>query len=166
LDAYLGMRSYRRLALHLAAGEEQELRTLLRGGVQSVRVVLRALALLRLSAGQATSTVAANLELTPKTVRAIGKRYLTLGWEGAVYERQRPGPVPVLSAAERQRIIAMVCSDPPEGRARWTVRLATREAVERKLVPKVGRETVRILLESHDLKPWREKNVVRGRVER
>jgi hypothetical protein len=72
----------------------------------------------------------------------------------------------VLSAAERQRIIAMVCSDPPAGQARWTVRLAAREAIERKLVSKVGRETVRILLESHDLKPWREKNVVRGRTER
>ena len=36
-------------------------------------------------------------------------------------------------------------------------------AVKRKLVPGVGRETVRILLERHDLKPWREKNVVRGR---
>jgi hypothetical protein len=34
------------------------------------------------------------------------------------------------------------------------------QAVKRKLVPKVGRETVRVLLESHDLKPWREKNVV------
>jgi hypothetical protein len=51
-----------------------------------------------------------------------------------------------------------------EGRARWTVRLVTQEAVKRKLVPRVGRETIRILLESHDLKPWREKNVVRRRI--
>jgi putative transposase len=46
--------------------------------------------------------------------------------------------------------------------ARWTVRLLTEEAIRRKLVPQVGRETIRVLLESHDLKPWREKNVVRG----
>ena len=56
----------------------------------------------------------------------------------------------------------MVCSQPPEGQARWTVRLVAEQAVKRKLVPRVGRETIRILLESHDLKPWREKNVVRG----
>jgi hypothetical protein len=68
-----------------------------------------------------------------------------------------------LDAPQRQRIVALVCSPPPEGRARWTVRLLADEAVKRKLVPRVGRETVRILLESHDLKPWREKNVVRGR---
>jgi len=34
--------------------------------------------------------------------------------------------------------------------------------VKRKRVPKVGRETIRGLLQSHDWKPWREKNVVRG----
>ena len=68
-----------------------------------------------------------------------------------------------MDAQQRQRIVALVCSPPPEGRARWTVRLLAEEAVKRKLVPRVGRETVRILLESHDLKPWREENVVRGR---
>jgi hypothetical protein len=51
---------------------------------------------------------------------------------------------------------------PPEGRARWAVHLLTEEVVKRKLVPRVGRETIRALLESHDLKPWRGKNVVRG----
>lgn len=60
----------------------------------------------------------------------------------------------------------MVCAPPPEGRARWTVRLIAYEAVRRGLVPKVGRETVRELLLSHDLKPWREKNVVRARAQR
>jgi hypothetical protein len=72
---------------------------------------------------------------------------------------------PILSPTEQQRIIAMACSDAPDGRARWTVRLIAEQAVKRKLVPKVGRETIRILLESHDLKPWREKNVVRGRTQ-
>ena len=60
-----------------------------------------------------------------------------------------------LGGSQKQRIIAMVCSDPPEGRARWTVRLVTREAVKRKLVPRVGRETVRVVLESHESRPWR-----------
>jgi hypothetical protein len=60
----------------------------------------------------------------------------------------------------------MVCGSPPEGRARWTVRLVAEEAARRKLVPVVGRETIRVLLQSHELKPWREKNVVRGGVGR
>jgi hypothetical protein len=79
------------------------------------------------------------------------------------YEKARPGAVPLLSPSEKQRIVAMVRSDPPEGQARWTVRLIAEEAVKRKLAPRAGRETIRILLEDHELKPWREKNVVRGR---
>ena len=63
----------------------------------------------------------------------------------------------MLDDSQKQRLIAMVCSSPPEGRARWTVRLVAQEAVKRKLVPRVGRETIRILLLSHDLKPWRKK---------
>jgi len=55
----------------------------------------------------------------------------------------------------------MVCVGPPEGHARWTVRLVAEHAVKKRLVPRVGRETIRVLLLSHDLKPWRGKNVVR-----
>jgi hypothetical protein len=67
------------------------------------------------------------------------------------------------TTTRKQRLIAMVCSNPPEGRARWTVRLVAEQAVKRKLVPRVGRETIRILLLSHDLRPWRGKNVGSGR---
>ena len=157
------MRTDRRLGVQLTEQDEKELRGLLHGGIQQVRVVLRALALLQLSAGQTAGRVAKNVELTSKAVREIGRRYEENGLERALYEKPRPGAAPTLDASHRQRIIAMVCSDPPAGRARWTVRLIAEEAVKRKLVPRVGRETIRILLESHDLKPWREKNVVRGR---
>ncbi len=104
--------------------------------------------------------MAATLPLTPKAIREIAHRYNSTGLEAALYDKDRPGAKPVLDDSQKQRIIAMVCSKPPEGRARWTVRLIAEEAVKRKLVPKAGRETIRILLQSHDLKPWREKNVV------
>jgi transposase len=136
---------------------------LLRAGVQQVRVVLRALALWRLAAGETAPQVAQQLPLTAKTIRQVAHRYNQGGLERALYERQRPGAQPILDDSQKQRIIAMVCGPPPAGRARWTVRLVAQEAVKRKLVPRVGRETIRMLLESHDLKPWREKNVVRGR---
>jgi len=137
---------------------------LLRRGVQPVRAVLRALALRQLAEGVTALQVARALPLTPKAVRQIAHRYNRSGLDAALYDKQRPGPKQVLDDAQKQRIVAMVCSDPPHGRARWTVRLIAQEAVKRKLVPKVGRETIRILLQSHELKPWREKNVVRGGV--
>jgi hypothetical protein len=74
-----------------------------------------------------------------------------------LFDASRPGKAPALDQQQQQRIIAVVCSPPPEGRARCTVRLLTDEVIRRRLVPRVGREAIRVLLESHDLKPWREK---------
>jgi transposase len=136
--------------------------TLLRGGVQQVRVVLRALALRHLHRGTSAPAVADLVSLTPQAIRKIAHRYRRGGLGSALYECPRPGAAEVLAPAEKQRIVAMACSAPPPGAARWTVRLIAQEAVKRRVVPRVGRETIRILLQSHDLKPWREKNVVRG----
>jgi len=152
-----------RSGVELSKQERQELRRLLQSGLRPVRTVQRALALRQLAEGQAIRKVAANVGLTPKTVWLTSQRYRQGGLERALYERPRPGKAMLLDPQQRQRIMALVCGPPPAGRARWTVRLLAEEAVKRKLVPRVGRETVRVLLESHDLKPWREKNVVRGR---
>ena len=154
------------LPIRVTTKDRAELRELLKGGVQQVRVVLRALALLQLGSGVSAPQVAKVVPLTPQAIRRIGHRYLEGGLDRALYEKERPGAADLLEESQRQRIIAMVCSDPPAGRARWTVRLVAEEAVRRKLVPKVGRETIRILLLDHDLKPWREKNVVRARTQR
>ena len=151
------------LSFDIAPKDQRELAKLLIGGVKQVRVVLRALALLQLAKGASAPQIASVVPLTAEAVRNIGRRYQQGGLERAQYERPRPGAAAVLDDCQKQRLIAMVCSNPPEGRARWTVRLVAQEAVKRKLVPRVGRETIRILLLSHDLKPWREKNVGGGR---
>ena len=150
------------LPLDVTIEDQNELRKLLKGGIQQVRVVHRTTALLQLAKGLSASQIAQIVPLTAQAIRKLGHRYRQGGLNGALYEKPRPGAVGLLSDNEKQRIIAMVCSDPPEGRARWTIRLVAEQAVKRKLVPGVGRETIRILLLSHDLKPWREKNVVRG----
>ena len=153
----------RALSVKVTAKDRTELRKLLGGGVQQVRVVLRGVALLQLAKGTSAPRIAEAIPLTPQAIRKISHRYRQGGLERALYEKQRPGAAELLDDSQKQRIIAMVCSDPPEGCARWTVRLVAEEAVQRKLIPRVGRETIRILLLHHDLKPWREKNVVRGR---
>ena len=150
------------LGIRLAKKDRVELGHLLSGGVQQVRTVVRALALVQLSSGVSAPRIAASLSLSSQAVRNIAKRYADGGLQGALYDKARPGAVPLLDNKQRKRIIAMVCGDPPEGYARWTVRLVAEEAVKRRLAPKVGRETIRLLLLHDDLKPWREKNVVRS----
>jgi transposase len=153
------------LSIDVAPKDRKELAKLLSGGVQQVRVVLRALALLQLAKGASAPRIANVVPLTPQAIRNIGRRYQQGGLDSALFEKHRPGAAQVLDNSQKQRIIAMVCADPPEGHARWTVRLVAQEAVKRRLAPRVGRETVRILLQHHDLRPWREKNVVYRRPE-
>ena len=91
---------------------------LLRGGIQQVRVVLRAVVLRQLADGVTAPRVAQTVPLTPKAIRQIAYRYNSSGLNAALYDKQRPGAHEVLDDARKQRIIAMVCSQAPEGRAR------------------------------------------------
>src|SRR2546426_9782435 len=137
----------------LSKQERQELHGLLRGGLQPVRTVLRALALRQLAEGQAIRKVAANVGLTPKTVWLTRQRYQQGGLERALYERARPGKAALLDARQRQRLIALVCSPPPQGRARWTGGLLAEKAGQRRAEAPGGRETVLGLLGGHQLEP-------------
>jgi transposase len=157
------MQSYHRVHVRLKRKDRQQLSGMLTKGRESSRVLRRASILRQLDRGQKAAEVAASVGVAAKTVRAVARRFEEQGLESALYERPRPGKQRVLDVGQSQRIIAMVCSPPPQGIARWSVRLIATEAVKRKLAPQVGRETIRILLQGHELKPWREKNVVRGR---
>jgi len=156
------MRAYHRVHVQLSKKDRKQIAGMLNKGWESARVLRRALLLRQIDQGQTARQVAAQVGVASKTVRAIARRYEEEGLESALYERPRPGQQRRRNAGQSQRIIARVCGPPPPGQARWSVRLMAAEAVKRKLAPKLGRETVRLLLRSHDLKPWREKNVVRG----
>jgi len=156
------MPAYHRVHVQLGKKDRSQIARMLKRGWESARVLRRALILRWLDQGQRTGQVAHEAGVAAKTVRAIARRYEEEGLESALWEKPRPGQPRRLNAGQSQRIIAMVCGPPPPGQARWSVRLIAEEAVKRKLAPKVGRESIRILLRTHDLKPWREKNVVRG----
>ena len=137
---------------------------MLGSGLQPVRTVLRALALRQLAEGHSIREVATNVGLTPKTGVA-DQPTLSASGTGAGFVRAATageGAVAGRAEAATHRGPGVRIHRRRAERAGRCV-LRTEEAVKRKLVPRVGRETIRVLLESHDLKPWREKNVVRGR---
>jgi transposase len=154
------MQNYHRVHVQLGKRDRRQLSAVLAKGRESARVLRRASILRQLDEGQKAARVAANAGVAAKTVRAIARRYEEEGLESALYEKPRPGKRRALDTGQSQRVIAMVCGPPPQGVARWSVRLIATEAIKRKLAPQVGRETIRILLQSHELKPWRGKNVV------
>jgi len=146
--------------IRLTAKEKTSLTSIMRKGNVNARVLTRAHILRQLARGNSPPTVAENLDVTANTVRNVARRYMTGGLDDALYDQPRPGQAPLLDAKQKQLIIAMVCADPPPGRARWTLHLIADEACRMKIVSSISHETVRHLLQEHDLKPWREKNVV------
>lgn len=135
---------------------------MLNKGTWPARVLRRARILQLLDEGWAVRDIMMMTGSYPFTIRQVGYRYLAGGLDEALRERPRPGAKRRLTKRQETQVVAMVCGAPPSGMARWSVRLATVEAGKRGIVDSVGRETVRLVLRGHDLKPWRKKNVVRA----
>ena len=91
------------LRVSVSPKDRKALDGLLRSGMQSVRGVFRALALLHLADGKrAPETARCLRKLTSKTVRMIAHRYEQGGLDRALYDKQRPGAVPLLDASQKQ----------------------------------------------------------------
>ena len=124
------MQSYHRVHVQLERKDRQQLAGMLTKGRESARVLRRASILRQLDRGQKAAQVAASVGVAAKTVRAVARRYEEQGLESALYEKPRPGKQRALDVGQSQRIIAMVCGSPPEGRARWSVRLIAERSGE------------------------------------
>lgn len=102
--------------------------------------------------------IAAILNVDRRTVTNVASTYIELGLDAALYDDERTGRPIDFDDRERSRIVAMVCTNPPNGAYRWTLDLIVEEAKKRKLIDStISREQVRIILQEHDLKPWQEK---------
>jgi transposase len=66
--------------------------------------------------------------------------------EAALADKPRPGAPPKMDGKQEAMIVALACSEAPDGQARWSVRLLARRAVELEVVEAVSRETVRRVL--------------------
>ena len=86
----------------------------------------------------------------PREVSRVGKRFLEGGVEHALSDDPRPKPPRLLDSSQEAAIVALACGPPPAGRAKWSTKKLAREAVRRGIVPKVGRETVRLVSETRN----------------
>jgi len=144
------------LKLRLKSKELERVRHLLK--YEEARVVRRANILNCLHLGYGSGEIAMILNVDPKTVTNVASAYLEVSLDAALFDDERSGRPIDFDDRERSRIIAMVCSDPPKGYYRWTLDLIVDESQKRELIENtISREQVRIILQEHDLKPWREK---------
>ena len=112
-------------------------------GKSSARTVKRALALLKANEGQTDDRIAEAVSISRRTVVRIRQRFCEEGLESALTERPRPGQKRRLDERAEARLVAIACSDPPEGHAHWTLKLLADKMVELDYVDSVSRETVR-----------------------
>src|SRR3984885_10226324 len=138
-----------RYRVELSHAERTELRALLSGGKQEARKLKRAQVLLAADAGASDEAIAASVGVGGTTVSRTKRRFV-LG------EEPRPGADRKLSGKEEALLVATACSNPPEGRARWTLELLADELVRLTEHGSLSRETVRRRLAENHLKPWRK----------
>ena len=142
-----------RYRVTLTAEERKELVALTRKGKTGAKRFLYARALLLCDAGPegpawTVVDTAEAMGVTPRTIEHLKKRFVEEGLEAAL-TRKRPDKPPreiIFGGEFEARLIALACSDPPEGRIRWTVRLLADKAVELDFAPSVSHMTVQRIL--------------------
>ena len=135
--------------VQLTDEERARLRTLIGQGEAPARTLAHARVLLKADhreagPGWTDEAIATALDIGLSTVARVRQRYVTAGLEAAltrkapdrVYERK-------LDGAQEARLIALTCRPPPEGQARWTLKLLASQLMALEVVDAVSYETVR-----------------------
>ncbi len=95
--------------------------------------------------------IAGRSGVSEATVSKIAKRFAEEGFEAALDRRKRKVPAiqPIVDGEKEARIIALACSAPPKGYARWTLRLLESKVVELGIMEKVSDTTIGRVLKKH-----------------
>ncbi len=147
-----------RYRVTLTKEERNELEALTRRRKINARKFILARALLLCDAGShgpawAVENMATALGVTSRTIEHLKKRFVEEGLEAALKRKQREKPPRAVTfdGAFEARLIALACSDAPEGYRRWTVRLLANKAVELNFAPSVSHMTVQRALKKTNL---------------
>lgn len=144
---------HKKFLVTLTPEERQQLRKLVSAGKRSARTLTRARILLQ--ADQADggpawedAPIVEALGCGMRTVERVRQRFVEEGLDAALTHKpqERPSRERRLDGAAEARLIALACSKPPEGRARWTLKLLADKLVELEVVETVSDETVRRVL--------------------
>ena len=146
-----------RYRITLTSEERAQLQDLVLGGRCSVRKLKRAQVLLASASGSGDGAIARNVSVGTSTVYRTKRRFVEEGLEQALSEAPRPGAERKLVATEEALLVATVCSNPPAGRARWTLSLLADAMVRLTDHRSLSSETIRRRLAENELKPWQKK---------
>jgi putative transposase len=142
----------------LTAAEQEYLGGLLKHGKASARKIARAHMLLHAAEGQSDEEIADMLRVGRSTIHRTRQRFVEEGLEPALSERRRASGRPKLEGKQEAFLVALACSTPPAGRARWTMQLLADRLVELTTVAGISDETVRRALKKTSSTPGSTKS--------
>lgn len=149
--------------VELSQAERDHLKNLVSTGTQKARKLTRARILLKADEGWSDEAISQALDVGIATVGRVRQRYVKEGLDRAVNDKPRTRQYErKIDGKTEAHLVALACTEPPEGYARWSLRLLAEELVKLEQVPltSVSHETVRQGLKKNDLKPWLRKQWV------
>jgi transposase len=134
------------LPVHLTDEQRQYLENFIKRGTSPARVQNRARILLLADRNQAMvrnyQQIAEAVLCSTFTVCQICRRFAKEGLEAALVEKPRPGQAPKITGEIEAQLVTLACSDPPDGKARWTFKLLADKLVELQLVDSISEVAV------------------------
>ena len=132
--------------VQLPSGDRPFLKGFRSKGQHSARAMTRAHILLALEAGVPTVQIQKVLGVSRMVIWRTRSAYQEKGLDYALYDAARPGQPAKYGTDQEAEVVALACSQPPEGAARWTIRLLTIAAGHRPRLAGVNRESIRQIL--------------------
>lgn len=126
----------------LSEGEENRLRRALKRGKRLSRDSLRMHILLLSHEGERREVIATRLKCSYSHVCNVVRKYCSEGLEQAITDKKRKGRPTKLQGKQKAHLIALACSDPPEGRRCWTMQLLAQKCIELNLIDFISDDTV------------------------
>jgi transposase len=132
--------------VRLIAEERKKLIAIVSKGQNKAVVIQRAHILLKVDEGKTDGEISQLLYVSEQTIRRIRLRFAEEGMQAALEDKAHAPTGREVKEEQEARLIALACSDPPAGRARWTLELLVQELLKEGVVTRVSPETVRLLL--------------------
>ena len=126
----------------LSDHERQQLHTYVNTGIHSARSINRARTLLFADDGKTDPWIAEHVGVCKATVFNIRRRYCTEGLDATLIEKPRAGAPRRLNGADEACLTTLACSQPPDGRQRWTIRLLRDRLIALEVVETISKSTV------------------------
>jgi transposase len=145
----------KRHVIRLTTKERKKLLGVVGQGKNRAAVIQRAHILLKSDEGKSDQAISDRLYISEQTVRRTRIKFGELGLDGALEDKPHPPPEPKLDEPQGAYLVALACSDPPAGQARWTMELLAKRLVDDGVVESISAETVRLTLKKTNSSPGR-----------